>query len=419
MTMDLRMRWLQWLAEEPRRLTRLVLVALVAVYAGWIGYQFVRNKLIDFNVYYISAAGFRQGVDIYALAREHGTTNLPQWARLAAEHGIDFYTHPYLYPPLTAQIVLPLTLLPPRLAGMIWLVLTAASFVLSAWLLGTSSALHNRPALAYFLLLLFVPPLTTMHAGQVNGFLLLSLSLAVHGLSRRDWVRAGIGVALGTLFKLIPVALLVYLAWRRQWKATGMAVTLIAVLLLTAPLTLGPGALRSYARHFLILGRLGTVFRTPPNQSLNGFFGRLLADLLHDQMIYRIYLISAGIVVLGTVACCWPFGPLGYGWRLEFALIVCALLLITPYTWYHQLVLLLIPFFVALDRAIARRAPRWWLVLLGLGFLLTDLHGLLWHQLSGRMLLSMPFYTMVMLWGMLAWLIIRRKRSGATQGSAA
>jgi hypothetical protein len=419
MTMDLRMRRLQWLAEEPRRLTRLVLVALVAVYAGWIGYQFVRNKLIDFNVYYISAAGFRQGVDIYALAREHGTTNLPQWARLAAEHGIDFYTHPYLYPPLTAQIVLPLTLLPPRLAGMIWLVLTAATFVLSAWLLGKSSALHNGVPLAYFLLLLFVPPLTTMHAGQVNGFLLLSLSLAVYGLGRRDWVRAGIGVALGTLFKLIPVALLLYLAWRRQWKATGMAVTLIAVLLLTAPLTLEPGALRSYARHFLILGRLGTVFRTPPNQSLNGFFGRLLADLLHDQMIYRIYLISAGIVVLGTVACCWPFGPRRYAWRLEFSLIVCALLLITPYTWYHQLVLLLIPFFMVAMAVIRGCAPRWWLALLALGFLVTDLHGLLWHQLSGRMLLSMPFYTTVMLWGMLAWLIIQRKRSGAAQGSAA
>jgi len=427
MTMDLRMKWLQWLKDEPRRLTRLLLMGLVTLYAGWIGYQFVRNKLYDFNLHYIAAAGFRQGLNMYVAPRDPATSEAQLWAEVAGQHSIEHYDGPpYLYPPFTAQVVLPLTLLPPRVAGTIWLMLTGAAFVLSAWLLGRSSSLRYGAPLAYVLLLAFVPPLATLHAGQVNGFVLLSLSLAVYGLSRRDWIRAGVGVALAALFKLIPLALLLYLVWRQRWKATIIAVVVLLVVLLTAPLTLGPGTLHSYGRRFPPLGRLGIIFDMPPNQSLNGFYGRLLAGLATAESIYRIYLASAVLLVLGTVACCWPLAPLGSSWRLEFALIICALQLMAPFAWYHQLVLLLIPLFTLVTEVVVRRAPRWWLASLTLGFLVTDLHGLAWHQLAAcpgwlmsRLLLSMPFYTTVMLWGMLAWLIIQGKRSGAAQGSAA
>jgi len=389
-----------------------LLAALTLAYTGWIGYQLVRGKLYDFNLYYIAADGFRRGMDVYALAKDYATVNRPRWAELAARHGIEHYAPPYRYPPLTAQLVLPLTLLSPRTAGAIWLALTAATFMVSAWLMGRSVAPVLGPPLACLLLLGFVPPLTTLHAGQVNGLLLLSLSLAMLGLSQRRWAYASVGVALGTLIKLIPVALLLYLAWRGRWRATALALILMAALLLTAPLTLGAGTLRSYSQHFFVMGQPGTVFTTPPNQSLNGLYGRLLAGLAEERAIYSVYLASAALVVLGTVALCWPPGPGIGAWRLEFALIVCALLLITPYTWYHQLVLLLIPFLVLSVEVIQAEAPRWWLAPLALGFLVTDLHGLAWHHLSGRLLLSAPCGTTLMLWIMLAWLITRRRRAG-------
>ncbi len=387
----------------------LLVAMLVVLYTGWIGYQAVRNKLYDFNLYYIAADGFHRGVDVYSLARDYTGTNQPRWAELAARHNIEYYAPPYRYPPLTAQLVLPLTLLPPLVAGTMWIALTAITFILSAWLLGKSSRLPYGAPLAYLLLFLFVPPLTTMHAGQVNGLLLLTLSLAVYSLARRDWIGAGIGLALGALLKLIPLVLVLYLPWRRLGKATVIAVAVIGVLLLTVPLTFEPGTLQAYLRQFFVIGQPGTLFPTPPNQSLNGFWARMLIDRVDDDIIYRIYLLSAVLVVLGTVACCWPWGALVSHWRTEFALIVCALQLITPYAWYHQLVLLLIPLFVLICGIIAGRAPRWWLAPLAVGFLLTDLHGLLWHHITPTLLLSTPFYTVMMLWGMLAWLIVREK----------
>jgi len=393
-------RWLRWL----------LVVALVMLYAGWIGYQVVRNKLYDFNLYYIAADGLHQGVDVYALARDYSDANRPRWAELAARHGIEYYAPPYRYPPLTAQLVLPLTLLPPRVAGTIWMALTAATFIVSAWLLGKSSPLPYGMVLAYLLLLVFVPPLTTMHAGQVNGFLLLALSLAVYSLARHDWIGAGVGLAVGTLLKLIPLALVLYLPWRRLWRATAIVVTVIVLLLLTVPLTFGPGTLQAYARQFFVMGQPGMIFTMPPNQSWNGFWGRLLLDRIDNDTIYKIYLVSAALTVFCTVVCCWPFRKLAPHWRLEFALIVCALQLITPYAWYHQLVLLLMPFFVIVCEITVGRAPRWWLAPLALGFLATDLHGLLWHHITPTLLLSTPFYTTVMLWGMLAWLVVREGR---------
>jgi len=70
----------------------------------------------------------------------------------------------------------------------------------------------------------------------------------------------------------------------------------------------------------------------------------------------------------------------------------------------------LMPFFVIVCEITVGRAPRWWLAPLALGFLATDLHGLLWHHITPTLLLSTPFYTTVMLWGMLAWLVVREGR---------
>jgi len=76
-------------------------------------------------------------------------------------------------------------------------------------------------------------------------------------------------------------------------------------------------------------------------------------------------------------------------------------------------VLLLILFAVLTRETLHVQGPRWMLAPLALIYATTDLHGLLWHHLEGLTTLqSTPFYTMLMLWGMLAWLIVRRKRLG-------
>jgi hypothetical protein len=395
-----RARWLRWL----------LVAALLVLYAGWIGYVMIRDKPCDFYLYYLAAYGFTHGADVY------GSVN---WERLAREVGITYYAPPYRYPPLTAELVWPLLLFPPRWAALVWLIASALAFAVSAWLLGRSSRSPFGMALALGLLLFFVPPLTTLHAGQVNGFLLLALALALYAFARErpHWV--GAGVAIGTLLKLVPVAHLAYLGWRRQWRAMLAGVIVVVLLLGSAVPLVGWSGFASYARNFFALGSAGILMPTGSSQSISSFFARLLLPgegrwYLADapQLARWLGTIVSVLLVLATVALCWPRGDPARLFALEFALVTTAISMLTPYVWYHQLAVLLIPFFVLAERALAQPRLRWILVPLAIGYLASDVHGLAWHRLEFCPLLaSMPFYTTLMLWGLLAWLIVKEKRA--------
>ncbi len=388
-------------------------VLLLLLYTGWIAYQWQRDKLYDFNLYYIAAAGLRDGVDVYDLARDFSGENATAWAELAEAYDVKRYAPPYRYPPLTAQLVLPLTYLDDRIAGALWLLLTALAFAASAWLIGKISRTPQGPALALGLMLVFVPALTTLHAGQVNGFVLLALTAGYWGLERRNDLAAGIGIAVAALLKLVPAALLLYLLWRKQWRAAFIALAAATLLMLTAPITFSPDTLSAYWRNFFVMGQPGTLFAMPPNQSLNGLWARLLGGFVADEAIYRIYLLSALAVIAATVALCWPMRRLPAWWRYEFALIVCAINLITPYAWYHQLALLFIPLFVVTEQLWADRRLTALAAVLAL-LALADLHGLFWHSFeSSRLLTNFPLALNLVLAGILAQQILAERRVSA------
>lgn len=403
----------------------LLLAALVVLYTGWIGYVVSRDKPLDFYVYYLAAGAFLRGQNAYEISA-------PAWDDLAAEMGVTNYTRPYRYPPLTAELVAPLTLLPPRTAAILWLALSAVMAVAAAWWLALPPSIPPAGggevrggycwALALGGLLLFVPPLTTLHAGQVNLLLLASLTLALWAFARRKPIWLGMGLGVGTSLKVVPLALIGYLLWRGQWRALLAAILVIVALLLAAVPLVGWDGLVSYGQKAILLGEPGRLFPQPTNQTFNGFFARLLMEhsegpALADNpgLAHRLSLVCGLVLTIATVVICWPTGRVRHFFPLEFALIVTALQLIPPFTWYHQLVLLLIPFVILLREALHTRGLRWMLAPLAVGYVITDLHGLLWHHLQGLTLLqSTPFYTMLMLWGMLAWLIVRRKRLYAT-----
>jgi hypothetical protein len=401
-------RWLRWL----------VVAALILLYTGWIGYVAGQDKPLDFYVYYSAAYGFAHGINMYGAIGANATA----WANLAQTLQIHNYTLPYLYPPLTAMLAWPLTLLPPRWAALVWLIASALAFAASAWLIGRSFGSPFSVTLALTLLLFFVPPLTTLHAGQVNGFLLLTLAFVLYAFACKRPAWLGTGLAVGTMLKLVPVAHLGYLAWRRQWRAAIIGVIVIVLLLGSAIPLIGWSGLASYARNFFTLGSAGNLITAGASQSFSSFFARLLVAeggrrYLADapQLARWLGWGTSLLLVAATMALCWPRGDLSNLFSLEFSLVTTAISLLTPYVWYHQLVLLLIPFFVLAERALIHPNLRWMLIPLAIGYVVTDIHGLAWHRLEfNPLLVSMPFYTALMLWGLLAWLIVREKWRSAT-----
>src|SRR6478735_516433 len=84
------------------RVRYLLLVAIALVYIGAIFYFVRRDRLYDFNIYYLSAYGFVHGVDIYALAYdEFAIHTMPTWQKLAEAAHVTLLGTTYIYPPLT------------------------------------------------------------------------------------------------------------------------------------------------------------------------------------------------------------------------------------------------------------------------------------------------------------------------------
>ena len=225
--------WLRWL----------LVAGLVVLYTGWIGYVIHYNKTIDFYVYYTGGLIARQGLDVFELTNR-------EYADLGGFPGYsdDQICYADRYPPFFRAGMVPFTLLAPRLAAVVWVSASALAMMISAWLL--SRTFHTSHSEVAMLVLAgsSVPALATLHAGQVNIFVLLSLALALFAYKRDRPVWAGLGLGASVLLKLTPIALVVYMFWRRQYKLalTALLVVVVAILNLSFALR---GATASVGAH--------------------------------------------------------------------------------------------------------------------------------------------------------------------------
>jgi alpha-1,2-mannosyltransferase len=196
----------------------------------------------DLGVYYAAARALRLDP----------TINIYQWSlvqQTAACHPIG----PYLYPPVLAIALIPLTLLPCDVAFRVWIVLTGALIAGSLVLCQELWPLSRRGFTVLCAATLCSFPLWMgLWYGQIHVLLLFGLLLALWYLRRGRQVWAGVAVAAITSVMLIPGLFLVYFALRRQWRALLGAAVGGAVLLLGMLAVVGWRGVRNWASNILI-----------------------------------------------------------------------------------------------------------------------------------------------------------------------
>jgi hypothetical protein len=138
-------------------------------------------------------------------------------AARAWQAGADLYRptgDPYRYSPLAAALLVPFSLLPGPLGGVLWRLLNAG--VLLAALFWWARAVLPGPLTATRLAVLFLlaVPLTvgSLNNGQSNPLVLGLLLIAVAAAATDRWNLAALGVALACLFKIYPMAVGLLLA---------------------------------------------------------------------------------------------------------------------------------------------------------------------------------------------------------------
>jgi hypothetical protein len=210
---------------HERRIAFGSMVACVGVLAWLIsrGLKVGTHGHIDFLDFYWAAQAFPRG-DIYAVG----------------DPG-------YIYPPLLAFLMQPLTLLGATAAATLWVFVNAILAALLCWL-GVDTARRamgiawprERTIIASCasLLLLADGFRNELEWGNCNLVILAPVLLAIRWLATRPAV-AGVLLALAAALKYLPILFLVWLLARRQWRAAAAMVAALVTLLLVPALEVG------------------------------------------------------------------------------------------------------------------------------------------------------------------------------------
>lgn len=310
--------------------------ALVVIWANWlviIGFSalLVTTRAYDFNVYYAAAEALR----LNHLANIYGYQ--------ALVHMSSHVGGGYVYPPLLAMVLEPLTLEPVHVAATIWLLLNAALWAVSTLALGRTLA--GRWALRYrlaaytlisLLSLTFWQAYAGLYLGQVHLLLLCGMCLAIQWRERqRDWL-AGSALMVVAVIKFFPAALLIYYLARRRWRLLAGAALMCALLLVVMVVGTSPATLAS---------SVPAAFISVQGQATPGLNEALMIVTPAGRELAAL----VGIAFLAVVLLRGGDDLLGVGWAC------CTMLLISPLVWAFYLIWLLPAFCACLAALGARR----------------------------------------------------------------
>ncbi len=230
-------------------------------------------------------------------------------------HGLGFPVivyDQYVYPPQFALFWSFLGLFPFYVSLVLWLTIEVVSYSTAVVMLARMlwPNIRFQPAIGLALLTAVLTPfiLDTGFA-NVDCVLLLSIVATFAILHRRPhtWL-AGVPLGLAIAFKVTPIAVVVYLLLRKQWRTAASAIATTLILTAVAVLFVGVEPLLHYVTHFIQFGQ--TSMRNGPAPYNQSLLGLLQLFALHHALsanasmlgiIFVGYALVVGVVILWTV----------------------------------------------------------------------------------------------------------------------
>ncbi len=257
------------------------------------------------------------------------------------------------HPPTSVLMVLPFAALDYSSATLAWNLLSLLALGISLWLLcrGLSVGFSPWALLPLVALLLLCSPFRQqMNQGQLNLVLLLLLTLvwAAARTGRPIWAGVFLGVA--TAFKIFPGFLLLHFAVQKRWNIVASAlIALVSITALTAAV-LRPVTYTTYVAD--VLPQVNEFRCDWMNSSVVGLSTKLFHPVSerrnlvplwpNDQLAWLVGVLGCGIVLVLW----WYAERRAHSDRdqdFAFGLSVTTMLLVSPITWDHYFLLLIIP----------------------------------------------------------------------------
>ena len=251
---------------------------------------FLMQRHTDADIYFRAAWAVQAGQSLYEVTDENG------WH--------------YHYPPFLAVLLRPLAdppsgvaggrLLPYPISVALWYGLGAAALI---WAIhGMARAIEassrfaalRRPAFSRpWWVLRLVPSAVSLVAightlgrGQVGTILLLCVAGMVGSFSAGRGGRAGLWLAGAICLKVFPAYLLIYPAWRRDWRCLGAcAVGLLLGLAAIPAVVMGPGRTIAAYDDFYRLVLRGATANAPDASTAEEFYHEREGDLVSFRSV--------------------------------------------------------------------------------------------------------------------------------------
>lgn len=344
-----------------------IMLVAVALVVGTIA-KCWRNIIIpqpwDYPVFYTVGKAAVSGRAFYRLdvlrdVFSEATSSAPVPSDWLSWKGIGYW-----YLPPSALLIAPLGLFDYTPSLIIHTITQGAFFVASAVLLHRMTPISNgwRGLLeAVALMLVFRPVQEVFSLAQVVFGALFFLTVALCTIDEKPAV-AGVALGVGALYKqLLAVIPALTLCMRKPTAAFGfVAMTTVAVV--TSVLAFGVGVFGEYSRYGPSANPARYYFTGPLNQSLFATvyrtFGLPREDFsIGEALLSPRFALPAAILTLLTGALCLrstrnPAAP-----HLKMILSCSLALLLSPFTLYHTVTLILPVFFVLYSHRNSLPAP--------------------------------------------------------------
>lgn len=244
---------------------------------------------------------------------------------------------PYLYPPFAILFLTPLAWLSDVSAQVVWTGITLVAVIVYALICVENFAAKRFhtvtvAAVTVAFTLAMEPTESNLNFGQVN--ILLAMFLVLDLSHRTGRLPQGILTGVAAAVKLTPLLLVVYFLVTRRVKPALWAAATFLACNAAAWLVLPRASWVYWTGTFLESDRVGVAYIS--NQSINGMLQRLIGDTGTTRLAW---LALAALVTLATLIIAHHlYGSFPH---LTDALVLAAILLVSPISWTAHWVLIL------------------------------------------------------------------------------
>jgi len=300
----------------------------------------------DFSAIYNTDLALVHRVPIYALEKVEALA--AQYAGIPREK---FFLARFPYPPWYALITFYLGLMPAKAAATLWFELNLVMLFLSVWLL-TDGWPGRWRLIAFPIALFFLPVLGALSVGQYDFPVLLGTSMLVYSLRKENILLTVLGMALLTFKPHIGALILLSAAGWSIYSRPDLGRRLVrplvaaAIVLSLSGFVADPVWIVSYPRMLLNYQSEGNVSNCSECASLPVSLSRWFFDGSLNTAIWIALVLLIVFVVLLYLSRSYLNVP-----ELLLSTALLITLLISPYLYNYDFLLLLVPFAVLLPQS--------------------------------------------------------------------